>query len=104
MEFDGIPEYKWLPYFSPQPALEDSNSILIFHINLRAHQKMPITLILMEFEEKNLLPYFSSSKFSYILQYYSALTSFFEELLKEEHEGEVPVVLIVVRLHPPSKV
>ena len=103
MEFDGIPEYKWLPYFSPQPALEDSNSILIFHINLRAHQKMPITLILMEFEEKNLLPYFSS-KFSYISHYYSSLTSFLEELLKEEHEGEVPVVLIVVRLHPPSKV
>ena len=28
------------------------------------------------------------------------LTSFLEQLLKEEHEGEVPMVLIILGLHP----
>ena len=35
--------------------------------------------------------------------YQSALTSFLEQLLKEEHKCEVSVVLVVVRLHPFAK-
>ena len=49
----------------------------------------------MEFGKHVATLFFAAPSYSHPI-----LTSFLEQLLKEEHEGEVSVVLVVVRLHP----